>query len=85
MCSRGRKEEAQKAKKDLEEIKKLMEESGGKLSNRSLQCEVRAVLYYSVHMRSFTEETLGSWSPLFLFSSWILREGNLMVQPHWAS
>ncbi|XP_056600564.1 bromodomain-containing protein 7 isoform X1 [Triplophysa dalaica] len=37
--SRGRKEEAQKAKKDLEEIKKLMEESGGKLSNRSLQCE----------------------------------------------
>ncbi|XP_057194723.1 bromodomain-containing protein 7 isoform X3 [Triplophysa rosa] len=40
---RGGKDEAQKnsgqAEKDLEEIKKLMEESGGKLSNRSLQCE----------------------------------------------
>ncbi|XP_057194714.1 bromodomain-containing protein 7 isoform X2 [Triplophysa rosa] len=42
--SRGGKDEAQKnsgqAEKDLEEIKKLMEESGGKLSNRSLQCEL---------------------------------------------
>uniref|UniRef100_A0A672QSS9 Bromodomain-containing protein 7-like n=1 Tax=Sinocyclocheilus grahami TaxID=75366 RepID=A0A672QSS9_SINGR len=28
------------AEKDLEEIKKIVEESGGKLSNRSLQCEL---------------------------------------------
>ncbi|GAA6073667.1 bromodomain-containing protein 7 isoform X1, partial [Tachysurus ichikawai] len=38
------KEESQRnatqAEKDLEEIKKLIEESGGKLSTRSLQCEL---------------------------------------------
>uniref|UniRef100_A0A673K3B7 Bromodomain-containing protein 7-like n=1 Tax=Sinocyclocheilus rhinocerous TaxID=307959 RepID=A0A673K3B7_9TELE len=36
------KDDAQKsqAEKDLEEIKKIVEESGGKLSNRSLQCEL---------------------------------------------
>lgn len=42
--SKESKEEAQRsanqAEKDLEEIKKLIEESGGKLSSRSLQCEV---------------------------------------------
>uniref|UniRef100_A0A671LUB9 Bromodomain-containing protein 7-like n=1 Tax=Sinocyclocheilus anshuiensis TaxID=1608454 RepID=A0A671LUB9_9TELE len=39
--SRASKDDAQKsqAEKDLEEIKKIVEESGGKLSNRSLQCE----------------------------------------------
>ncbi|XP_051559304.1 bromodomain-containing protein 7-like [Myxocyprinus asiaticus] len=41
---RDSKDEAQKsvnqAEKDLEEIKKIVEESGGKLSNRSLQCEL---------------------------------------------
>ncbi|XP_051576265.1 bromodomain-containing protein 7-like isoform X1 [Myxocyprinus asiaticus] len=41
---RDSKDEAQKsvnqAEKDLEEIKKIVEESGGKLSNRSFQCEL---------------------------------------------
>ncbi|KAK9971772.1 hypothetical protein ABG768_025123 [Culter alburnus] len=39
---RDSKDDAQKnqAEKDLEEIKKVVEESGGKLSNRSLQCEL---------------------------------------------
>uniref|UniRef100_A0A8C1T621 Bromodomain-containing protein 7-like n=1 Tax=Cyprinus carpio TaxID=7962 RepID=A0A8C1T621_CYPCA len=39
---RDSKDDAQKnqAEKDLEEIKKIVEESGGKLSNRSLQCEL---------------------------------------------
>lgn len=42
LCNRDSKDDAQKnqAEKDLEEIKKVVEESGGKLSNRSLQCEV---------------------------------------------
>lgn len=41
-CNRDSKDEAQKsqAEKDLEEIKKIVEESGGKLSNRRLKCEV---------------------------------------------
>lgn len=30
-----------KAEKELEEIHKVIEESGGKLSNRLLQCDVR--------------------------------------------
>lgn len=42
--SKESKEEGQRssnqAEKDLEEVKKLIEESGGKLSIRSLQCEV---------------------------------------------
>uniref|UniRef100_A0A672QSS2 Bromodomain-containing protein 7-like n=1 Tax=Sinocyclocheilus grahami TaxID=75366 RepID=A0A672QSS2_SINGR len=40
--SRDSKDDPQKsqAEKDLEEIKKIVEESGGKLSNRSLQCEL---------------------------------------------
>ncbi|XP_047667654.1 bromodomain-containing protein 7 isoform X2 [Tachysurus fulvidraco] len=42
--SKESKEESQRnatqAEKDLEEIKKLIEESGGKLSTRSLQCEL---------------------------------------------
>uniref|UniRef100_A0A8C1QCL8 Bromodomain-containing protein 7-like n=1 Tax=Cyprinus carpio TaxID=7962 RepID=A0A8C1QCL8_CYPCA len=39
---RDSKDDAQKsqAEKDQEEIKKIVEESGGKLSNRSLQCEL---------------------------------------------
>ncbi|KAK7170358.1 hypothetical protein R3I94_000549 [Phoxinus phoxinus] len=39
---RDSKDDAQKsqAEKDLEEIKKIVEESGGKLSNRRLQCEL---------------------------------------------
>ncbi|XP_077085079.1 bromodomain-containing protein 7 [Siphateles boraxobius] len=39
---RDSKDDAQKsqAEKDLEEIKKIIEESGGKLSNRRLQCEL---------------------------------------------
>lgn len=42
LCNRDSKDDAQKsqAEKDLEEIKKIVEESGGKLSNRRLQCEV---------------------------------------------
>ncbi|KTG31139.1 hypothetical protein cypCar_00023195, partial [Cyprinus carpio] len=40
--TRDSKDDAQKsqAEKDQEEIKKIVEESGGKLSNRSLQCEL---------------------------------------------
>ncbi|XP_072527717.1 bromodomain-containing protein 7 [Salminus brasiliensis] len=42
--SKDSKEDVQKGvnqgEKDLEEIKKIIEESGGKLSNRSLQCEL---------------------------------------------
>lgn len=34
-------DEASKAEKELEEIHKVIEESGGKLSNRLLQCDVR--------------------------------------------
>lgn len=34
------KDEAAKAERELEEIRKVIEESGGKLSNRVLQCEV---------------------------------------------
>jgi len=42
LCNRDSKEDAQKsqAEKDLEEIKKIVEDSGGKLSNRRLQSEV---------------------------------------------
>lgn len=36
------KDEAAKAEKELEEICKVIEESGGKLSNRVLQCDVRS-------------------------------------------
>lgn len=36
------KDEAVKAEKELEEICKVIEESGGKLSNRVLQCDVRS-------------------------------------------
>uniref|UniRef100_A0A8C1VPP0 Bromodomain containing 7 n=1 Tax=Cyprinus carpio TaxID=7962 RepID=A0A8C1VPP0_CYPCA len=40
LCSRDSKDDAKsQAEKDLEEIKKIVEDSGGKLSNRSLQCE----------------------------------------------
>lgn len=35
------KDEAAKAEKELEEIRKVIDESGGKLSNRGLQCDVR--------------------------------------------
>lgn len=35
------KDEAAKVEKELEEIRKVIEESGGKLSNRVLQCDVR--------------------------------------------
>ena len=35
------KDEAAKAEKELEEIRKVIKESGGKLSNRVLQCDVR--------------------------------------------
>lgn len=35
------KDEVAKAEKELEEIHKVIEESGGKLSNRVLQCDVR--------------------------------------------
>lgn len=35
------KDEVAKAEKELEGIHKVMEESGGKLSNRLLQCDVR--------------------------------------------
>lgn len=35
------KDEAAKAEKELEEIRKVIAESGGKLSNRLLQCDVR--------------------------------------------
>uniref|UniRef100_A0A8C1R7E4 Bromodomain-containing protein 7-like n=1 Tax=Cyprinus carpio TaxID=7962 RepID=A0A8C1R7E4_CYPCA len=39
--SRDSKDDAKsQAEKDLEEIKKIVEDSGGKLSNRSLQCEL---------------------------------------------
>uniref|UniRef100_A0A673H835 Bromo domain-containing protein n=1 Tax=Sinocyclocheilus rhinocerous TaxID=307959 RepID=A0A673H835_9TELE len=41
MPSRDSKDDAKsQAEKDLEEIKKIVEDSGGKLSNRSLQCEL---------------------------------------------
>lgn len=36
------KDEAAKAEKELEEISKVIEESGGKLSNRVMQCDVRS-------------------------------------------
>lgn len=35
------KDEAAKAEKELEEIRKVIEDSGGKLSSRVLQCDVR--------------------------------------------
>lgn len=41
------KDEAAKAEKELEEIRKVIEESGGKLSNRVLQCDVRKQCSYS--------------------------------------
>lgn len=39
------KDEVAKAEKELEEIHKVIEESGGKLSNRHLQCDVRLSLF----------------------------------------
>lgn len=36
------KDEAAKVEKELQEIHKVIEESGGKLSNRVLQCDVRS-------------------------------------------
>lgn len=41
------KDEAVKAEKELEEIRKVIEESGGKLSNRLLQSDVRKQLIVS--------------------------------------
>lgn len=38
------KDETAKAEKELEEIRKVIEESGGRLSNRVLQCDVRVQL-----------------------------------------
>lgn len=35
------KDEVAKAEKEMEEIRKAIDESGGKLSNRVLQCDVR--------------------------------------------
>lgn len=35
------KDDVAKAEKELEEIRKVIEESGGKLSDRVLQCDVR--------------------------------------------
>lgn len=43
------KDEAAKAEKELEEIRKVIAESGGKLSNRVLQCDVRAQGSAPVH------------------------------------
>lgn len=34
-----------KTEKELEEIHKVIEESGGKLSNRLLQCDVRLLCF----------------------------------------
>lgn len=42
------KDEAAKAEKELEEIRKVIEESGGKLSNRVLQCDVRKQIIFFV-------------------------------------
>ena len=39
------KDEVAKAEKELEEIRKVIEESGGKLSDRVLQCDVRRPSY----------------------------------------
>lgn len=39
------KDDVAKAEKELEEIHKVIEESGGKLSNRLLQCDVRLPLF----------------------------------------
>ncbi len=58
LCSRDSKDDAKgQAEKDLEEIKKIVEDSGGKLSNRSLQCEVRVqdqigwIMYYCTSLK----------------------------------
>lgn len=45
------KDEAAKAEKELEEIRKVIEESGGKLSNRVLQSDVSRVSPFQTDLR----------------------------------
>ena len=40
------KDEVAKAEKEFQEIHKVIEESGGKLSNRLLQCDVRMLCFF---------------------------------------
>lgn len=47
------KDEVAKAEKELEEIHKVIEESGGKLSNRLLQCDVRLSLFSDFRSADF--------------------------------
>jgi len=46
------KEEVLKAEKELEEIRKVMAQSAGKLTNRSLQCQVCVCMHVCVCVRA---------------------------------
>lgn len=78
------KDEAAKAEKELEEIRKVIEESGGKLSNRVLQCDVseqradrRLLLWNLVSPERF--------HVVVLFFSWSFRGRRWTAPPLWPS
>lgn len=61
-----------KAKKELEEIHKVIEESGGKLSNRLLQCDVRLSLisdFRSAHFFSVKQMKKEASAKMIVFLS----------------
>lgn len=61
------KDEVAKAEKELEEIHKVIEESGGKLSNRLLQCDVR-LLFFFIDARS--PNAFSRWQMKWLVDYW---------------
>lgn len=66
------KDEVAKAEKELEEIHKVIEESGGKLSNRLLQCDVRLRLFMdfrSAHFFSVKQKKTEASAKMIVFLS----------------
>lgn len=55
------KDEVAKAEKELGEIHKVIEESGGKLSNRVLQCDVRLQRFFSDFRSAHVSSLASRW------------------------
>lgn len=86
-----------KAEKELEGIHKVIEESGGKLSNRLLQCDVRLLrflldlrppsplLMANERLNRWIARLMDWWCSVCLSCSWSLRGGGLMAPQLWQS
>lgn len=64
------KDEVAKAEKELEEIHKVIEESGGKLSNRVLQCDVRLRCLFSGFRSARVSSPANRWGQIKGGFSW---------------